>query len=150
MNARYILSLYALVISTLGYGYPYPLQFGIPESKIVRGIPKKDRDFAFIIPRQLETYIYTEEADYYRDYQRSYFAITCAKGGWDCMRHYEILANGCIPYFVDIDKCHPDTMKFLPKELIKQAMALPGVSYLKIDHAKFDKAKYNQILAQLL
>ena len=66
------------------------------------------------------------------------------------MRHYEILANGCIPYFLDLDKCDDDTMTLLPKALIKEAMQLPGVSYLNIDHSKFDPAKYYAILNQLL
>lgn len=129
---------------------PYPLQFSIPEGKIVSAIPKKDRDFAFIIPGNLSTYIYQQESDYYHGYQRSYFAVTCKKGGWDCMRHYEILANGCIPYFLDLDKCDHNTMYFLPKDLIKEAMNLPGVSYLKIDHELFDEARYYEILNLLL
>lgn len=141
---------------------PYPIQFSISEKKIVTSIPTKDWDFAFIVPREMNTYIYTDEETYYRDYQRSYYAITCAKGGWDCMRHYEILANGCIPYFVDIDKCNPKTMAFLPKDLILEAMNLPGVpklkmdhtvsnkANLKLDHAKFDKKKYYEILNKLL
>lgn len=66
------------------------------------------------------------------------------------MRHYEILANGCIPYFLDLDKCDLNTMFFLPRDLIKEAMNLEGVSYLKIDHEKFDKAKYFEILTKLL
>lgn len=129
---------------------PYPIQFSIPESKIVDKIPEKDRDFAYIIPGKLDTYIYNEESDYYKDYQRSYFAVTCKKAGWDCMRHYEILANGCIPYFLDLDDCHPQTMPFLPKDLIKEAMNLNGVSFPHIDHNLFDKEKYSQILNKLL
>jgi hypothetical protein len=27
------------------------------------------------------------------------------KGGWDCLRHYEIIGNGCMPYFENIEKC---------------------------------------------
>lgn len=128
----------------------YPMQFSISESKIVQEIPHKDRDFAFIIPGKIDTYIYTEEAEYYKDYQRSYFAITSKKSGWDCLRHYEILANGCIPYFVNLDTCDPNTMKFLPKELILEAMHLPGVSYGAIDHAIFNTKRYYEILDQLL
>lgn len=129
---------------------PYSIQFGIPECKIVHSIPHKDRDFAFIIPGQVDTYIYTKEDDYYRDYQRSLFAVTCKKAGWDCMRHYEILANGCIPYFLNLDDCDPKTMPFLPRELIKEAMNLEGVSYLHIDHSKFNRERYDQILNKLL
>ena len=129
---------------------PYPIQFSIPEAKVVQEIPTKDKDFAFIVPGKLETYIYHKEEDYYKDYQRSYFAVTKLKNGWDCMRHYEILANGCIPYFVDLDKCPKKTLSFLPKELILEAMNLEGVSYMNIDHSVFNKEKYFEILNKLL
>lgn len=129
---------------------PFPLPYAIPGCKIVQEIPKKDRDFAFIIPGKMDTYIYDSEIDYYKDYQRAYFAVTCKKGGWDCLRHYEILANGCIPYFIDIDACPSNSMYFFPKKLIKEAMALEGVSLLKIDHSKFDETKYYSLLDRLL
>ena len=145
----YILAI-AFLLPLYVMSAPFPMQFSIPESKIVREIPPKDKDFAFIIPGNLSTYVYKRESDYYKDYQRSYFAITCRKAGWDALRHYEILANGCIPYFVDIDHCPPNTMRFLPKELIKEAMNLEGVSYLHIDHTKFNRAKYYEILEKLL
>lgn len=129
---------------------PYPIGFAIPEVKFVADIPKKTRDFAFIIPGDIKTYIYNQEAEYYKGYQESYFAVTAAKAGWDCLRHYEILCNGCIPYFIDLDKCPENCMTFLPKDLIKEAMNLEGVSYLHIDHNKFDKEKYNKILNKIM
>lgn len=129
---------------------PFPIQFSIPEVKVVAEIPDKTRDFAYIIPGELHTYIYTKESDYYADYQRSYFAITREKGGWDCMRHYEILANGCIPYFLNLDACNPNTMLLLPKALIREAMNLEGVSYNHIDHTRFNKKRYYEILQELL
>ena len=129
---------------------PHPIQFSIPGSKVVTAIPEKTRDFAIAVPSDPQTYIYDKEEDYYKGYQCSYFAVTRKKAGWDCMRHYEILANGCIPYFVDMDKCDEDTMPFLPKDLIREAMNLKGVSYLHIDHEVFDKEKYYTILNQLL
>jgi len=129
---------------------PFPIQFSIPERKIVENSPIKYKDFAFIMPGDFQTYIYNQEADYYADYQRSYYAITTKKGGWDCMRHYEILANGCIPYFLNLEECPPNTLTFFPKDLILEAMHLDGVSYLTIDHSKFDKCKYYEILNQLI
>lgn len=138
------------------YATVYPLQFSISDTKIIKETPYKDKDFAHIIPGELSTYIFTEEDDYYKDYQRSYFALTWKKGGWDCMRHYEILANGCIPYFVDLANANPNTMYFLPKDLIMEAMRLPGVYFDKdtkkscIDHRLFDKAKYYEILEKIL
>ncbi len=129
---------------------PFPIGLCISESKIVQQIPVKTRGFAYIVPGNIKTYIYNSEADYYKGYQDSYFAITTLKGGWDCMRHYEILANGCIPYFIDIDNCDPNTMTFLPKDLIKQAMHLPGVLKGRINRARFNTAKYYEILNKLL
>jgi hypothetical protein len=128
----------------------FPIQFSIPECKVVQEIPLKTRDFAIIVPGQPETYIYHAEDEYYRGYQESYYAITKKKGGWDCLRHYEILANGCIPYFIDLDQCDERTMPFLPKQLIWEAMHLEGVSCQQIDHEKFNKKRYYEILQQLL
>jgi hypothetical protein len=137
------------------YCYPvfatvHPIQFSLPEEKFVTEIPSKDQDFSFIIPGVPETYIHDNELDFYNEYQRSYFAITKKKGGWDCLRHYEILANGCIPYFIDLENCPENTLFLFPKELILEAMHLPGVSCGSIDHSLFDKAKYYEILHKLM
>ena len=100
----------------------YPISFSIPESKIVDLIPSKIKVLSNIIPGQ--SYTYNEESEYYNEYKSSIFAITTKKGGWDCMRHYEILANGCIPVFPNIEQCPPNTMTFLPKEWLYQANIL--------------------------
>ena len=96
----------------------FPITFSIPYEKIVKGIPVKTKIISNLIPGKLETYIYNTEEEYYNEYKTSYFATTCKKAGWDCMRHYEILANGCIPYFIDIEKCPENTMALLPKQLL--------------------------------
>ncbi|MDE3045947.1 MAG: hypothetical protein KGJ02_04815 [Verrucomicrobiota bacterium] len=139
-----------LAVPFLLLAKPHPIQFALSETKMVKEIPPKDRDFAVVIPGDISTYVYSEEKDYYKDYQRSYFAVTKKKGGWDCMRHYEILANGCIPYFLDLEECPSKTMTLLPKKLILEAMHLPGVSYLEIDHRVFDENRYYEILEELL
>lgn len=100
----------------------FPIGFSIPECKIVKDIPEKTHHLSHLIPGKLETYIYNTEQDYYKEYQESVFAMTIKKGGWDCLRHYEILANGCIPYFVNIEQCPPVCLTLLPKDLIKEAM----------------------------
>ncbi|HXW91620.1 MAG TPA: hypothetical protein VEK33_13810 [Terriglobales bacterium] len=92
-----------------------PIGFAIPESRIGSVARQKSKLLAFIDPRDLRTYIYHDETDYYGDYAQSLFAVTTKKAGWDCLRHYEILANGCIPYFPDLDDCPPATMVFFPK-----------------------------------
>lgn len=103
--------------------YVNPLNFCIPKELIVKEIPKKEKDYATIIPGDKSTYIYTEEKPYYEDYQKSYFGVTCKKGGWDCLRHYEILMNGCIPFFNGLEECPEKTMIRFPKKLISEAMS---------------------------
>ena len=102
----------------------YPIAFSIPEEKIVDNIQSKTKLLSSLIPGDTSTYIYDNETDYYNEYKQSMFAITIKKAGWDCMRHYEILANGTIPYFPDIEKCPPNTMALLPKNLIIEGNSL--------------------------
>jgi hypothetical protein len=99
----------------------FPISFSIPKEKIVANVTEKTKLLSSIIPGDRTTYIYNVESEYYKEYQNSIFAITTKKAGWDCMRHYEILANGCIPVFPDIENCPPNTMTFLPKDLLIKA-----------------------------
>jgi len=99
----------------------HPITFSIPKEKICEIDNKKTKILSNLIPGEINTYIYNTEEEYYNEYKKSYFSITKKKGGWDCMRHYEILANGCIPYFINIEDCPKQTMFLLPKELFIQA-----------------------------
>jgi len=62
-------------------------------------------------------YKFTEEKDYYDDLARSYFGITMRKGGWDCTRHYEIMAAGALVMFKHYDQkpaaCAPQCPHFI-------------------------------------
>ena len=105
----------------------YPITFPVPECKIIddkidKHFSNKTRWLAFIRPDRRGTYIYHDEKSYYNDYRSSFFAYTSKKAGWDCMRHYEILANGCIPLFRDLNKCPENTMTHFPKQLVMEAM----------------------------
>lgn len=103
-----------------------PISFGIPKQKICSVIPPKVRLMALCDPRDRSTYVYSMEnqAEYYRQYGESYFGFTRRQGGWDCMRHYEILAAGAVPYFEGIEDCPPATLTFLPKDNLLEARAL--------------------------
>lgn len=102
----------------------FPITFSIPEEKMISYIPKKTKLLSSLIPGDLKTYIYPTEKEYYTEYQKSCFAITTKKAGWDCMRHYEIVANGCLPYFPDLESCPLYTMSMLPKHLFFRSNAL--------------------------
>lgn len=114
----------------------FPTGFGIPEERI--------REIDFSIKDQLyqktapsdslfegsndmgggfSHHKFTIEEEYYHDLSRSWFGLTCKKGGWDCLRHYEIIAAGSLLLFRDYDK----------KPLLCSPQELPCFSYTTKD-----------------
>jgi len=97
----------------------FPISFSIPKVKIAKNLELKPNNIlAPLIPGKIKTYIYNNENEYYNMYKDSIFAITYKKAGWDCLRHYEILMNGCIPLFFNLSECPVNTMVNLPKKLL--------------------------------
>lgn len=91
----------------------YPFAYSIPLEKIVSAAPPKDRLFAsHVVDPEVAArlgledtdYLFESEDAYYADLQRSRFGVTTKRGGWDCLRHYEIAANGCVPCFRDLHR----------------------------------------------
>jgi len=95
-----------------------PITFAIPESQLITRVVQKTKLYGTIVPGDMSTYIFNTESEYYNDYANSYYGITHKKAGWDCMRHYEILANKCIPFFLDLDQCPQNILTTFPKEII--------------------------------
>jgi hypothetical protein len=104
----------------------FPLSFCIPDECIVDSIPQKTCLLASLIPGDTSTYIFNKykENEYNEMYRTSRFALTKMKGGWDCLRHYEILMNGCIPLFENLKECPKYTLTTYPKELNDEAYEL--------------------------
>lgn len=96
----------------------FPISFAIPEEKISAAVSAKKRDWAINYPGRLNTYIHNTEISYYNDYQTSRYAVTFKKEGWDCLRHYEIMANSCLPYFKDLQGCPQTILANFPKDLL--------------------------------
>lgn len=105
-----------------------PISFAIPDEKICSINELALREVKYEIaplipvnqsidPSYMSTYVYNTEEEYNKMYQQSICALTSKKGGWDTMRHLEIMANGCIPIFVDIENCPPKTLWNFPKTL---------------------------------
>lgn len=93
------------------------VSFGIPKEKIVTEKPSKIKDFpVHIVDKELvdvlggstSSYAFESETAYYTDLQQSRFGITTKRAGWDCLRHYEIAANGAVPCFRELHK-KPET-----------------------------------------
>lgn len=104
----------------------FPISFAFPMEKIQTFKKEKIRKDSLVKPAWYpnKNYLYTNEQDYYEDYRSSLFGDTYKKGGWDCLRHYEIMACRCIPHFIDIDNCPVRTCTTLPKDLLKEANKL--------------------------
>jgi hypothetical protein len=100
-----------------------PISFAIPAEKIT-DFPRlrKTKDF----PRHLvdpelaaasaslffssvgsDRYVFETEGDYYADLRAARFGVTAKRAGWDCLRHYELAANGCILCFRDLERKPP-------------------------------------------
>jgi hypothetical protein len=121
----------------------YPTSFTFPA---YHQIPEKvDKEYllAPCDPRFGPSYKYETEESYYLQYSKALFGFTKKKAGWDCMRHYEILACNCIPYFPDIKEKPSTIMKTYPVDLQIKANEL----FEKMSQSiiSFDMVEWNQI-----
>jgi hypothetical protein len=85
-----------------------PLAFSIPEQWLVESVPEKtklfprhivDPELARRLPNATLDYAFDEEDAYFDDLRLAGFGITTKRTGWDCMRHYELAASGCVLCF---------------------------------------------------
>ena len=92
----------------------WPIGFGVPIIKTFMSpnFENKKRKFQSTAPSdsifyENSSYKFNNEKDYYQDMNDSWFGLTCKKGGWDCLRHYEIMASKSLLLFKDYDKKPP-------------------------------------------
>jgi len=113
---------------TIGPRRVYPISFSVPDHLVRSAVPEKTQDFAGGTSRGRRAYKFGsgQQQAYYDDYAASHFGLTYRKGGWDCMRHLETMANGCLPYFPGGADIPRYTMAHYPKRIIVEAMAQAG------------------------
>lgn len=94
-----------------------PASFSIPEQKIrsIGSVSKTQRLASHCVDPEVAqvcglqtSYAFASENAYYQDLASSRYAVTTKRGGWDCLRHYEIAAAGALPCFRDLQE-KPDT-----------------------------------------
>jgi len=90
-----------------------PIWIAIPAERVVGCVPRKWAAFAEtaratgVVATRSNPFAYLfegtaeDEFEYHRRYRGALFGATRKKSGWDCMRHYEVLASGSIPWFED-------------------------------------------------
>jgi hypothetical protein len=128
------------------YVLAHPIAFGIATDLIAAPFGHaRDFDyyanrsaFAELIPQFSGAYKFNrgQHRDMMAEYERASFAVTSRKAGWDCGRHYEILAAGSVPWFLAFENAPEWTVPFLPRAPILAAMNLPGVYVNWSDNAK--------------
>ena len=146
-----------------------PISFSIPRAvwlrtEALRASGQKTHDWASIIPGRRSTYTFQDEYHYYDAYARARYAVTMRKAGWDCLRHYEIVAAGAVPFMLGIASMPPLTMTTWPRRLIQQLMSLPGMPseahvtasvrsggpLPPINHSRFPEDRYHRLRRALL
>jgi hypothetical protein len=66
-------------------------------------------------------YEFNTEKEYYNAYKEAKWGFTKKKNGWDCLRHYEIVANGCLPLFENLENCPETVLDSFPKKILLEA-----------------------------
>lgn len=117
---------HAAVFALPSQSYIHPFSYGIPDELICDTVPPKTETWASIVPGNASTYTFGpgQESEYYKSYQMARFANTRKKGGWDALRHYEILANGSLPVFDGLELCPESSLTTFPKQILKEALPL--------------------------
>jgi hypothetical protein len=106
----------AAYIAMFAMHRPRPISISIPEDLVVDEVPVKsqvmfdhvvDAQTARLFPGSSIAPPYASELEYFQALRRSRFAVTRKRAGWDCLRHYEIAASGCVPCFRFLDRKPP-------------------------------------------
>tara|TARA_A100000164_G_scaffold381792_1_gene435486 strand:+ start:1207 stop:2163 length:957 start_codon:yes stop_codon:yes gene_type:complete len=105
----------------------YPTGYGIPEEVILSiDFSKKNKLIQSTYPKyanfekpidlggSTKHHIFQNENAYFNDLAESWFGLTSIKGGWDTLRHYEIIASGTLLLFRDYESkpeyCSPQNL----------------------------------------
>ncbi|CAJ1433758.1 unnamed protein product [Effrenium voratum] len=140
----------------VGEAWVYPIGFAIPEELMVPCLPKKYWPFAVsdgseglasVWEYQFKFY---QEREYHRQYRHAFFGITRKKYGYDCLRHYEVIANGALPLFLGLDALAREAVPFLPRELLRGAWELLGNQSLRAKRLRIDTGRYYALLKSML
>lgn len=109
----------------------HPISFGIPEKSVRLQVPTKRSSFFSVIPGVQSTYYnLRDESHYFRGIAESLFSLTYKKAGWDCLRHYEILAKGSLPLFINIEACPKGALTMHPKNFYRLLLKFPGLQFV--------------------
>lgn len=95
-----------------------PMGFSIPEEKLLEAsdldAPRPRRFPTHVVDEEVQRLVggqtdhaFVSEQAYNSDLRCSRFGITTRRAGWDCLRHLELAAQGCVLCFRDLDRKPP-------------------------------------------
>ena len=167
-------NLLAAILTKLGLRVPSNysnlrhIAFAIPPQKLRKETPIKTKLFpTHIIDPEIrdvlgikgESYSFSTEEEYYKDLAQSRFGITNKRGGWDCLRHYEIVINQAVPCFRNLNhkdpNCAPHGMNegncviyHSAEELLNICQSMSEECYKKLQSAGQDWLKKQTTIAR--
>ena len=94
----------------------YPISFSVPKMMLEK---PKEKNLLVSDVKPSIPYSFLDEEDYLYQYERSSYALSFKKGGWDCFRHLEIMASGSIPLMPDAAQIPDYTMTHYPKRFLQ-------------------------------
>ncbi len=137
-----------------------PTAFAIPKEKITWDIARESKKsllplhivdeevrLSDLVPQDADTgYKFDTEEEYYANLREAKFGITVKRGGWDCLRHYEIAANGAVICIRDLASkspyCAPHGLD------ASNAIIYSSVDDLKHQIKNMSDGEYDRILEQ--
>lgn len=108
----------------------HPIGIALPSEFVAEGVPEKAKNAQHVAPfagstsgGDISQYSFgpADEKKYHAWYAKHRFAVTKRKGGWDALRHPEILAAGTVPLFEHLDRAPPYSVPFVPYERLLEA-----------------------------
>jgi len=114
------------------YTHIYPICYCIPKEKFQEKTYFKEsldivddyKPHCVYLNAVPKSYNINTEEEYYKRYNNTGFVLTGRKGGYDALRHYEIIAAHSVPIYIDWDKVPRTCMCLWPSLLQLEANTL--------------------------
>lgn len=83
-----------------------------------------------------DSYTFDLEDEYLKQYEKSHYAFSPRKGGWDTMRTTEIVFSGSIPIIPKLGEAHPLALYGYPKDFLIEVWELAKGGRLPVPRAE--------------
>lgn len=99
----------------------YPINFSFPSTHI-REFSREPRPYFLSDTFPGVPHSFSLWNEYLGEYEKSYFALSTKKGGWDTFRHLEIIFSGAIPLMPNLRNSNRFSLAHYPKRLLSSIL----------------------------